>query len=88
MELENDYENIVGTALQLEEDPAKDIAQRAAADRENFYLAKNVRKTHDQIKWVDDVIEIDYDSESDYGEDDYIPSMINREYSDSSDDGS
>ena len=37
---------------------------------------------------MDDVIEIDSDSDSDYDEDDYIPSMVKIEDSDSSDDSS
>ena len=80
----------MGPALQLEEEPIKDMAQRSEDARKNFYHGKNVHKTHDQIKGVDDVIEIDSESDSDsdkakYG---YISGMVKREDSDSSDDGS
>ena len=47
VELENYYENTVGPALQLEEEPIKDIVQRAEDDRKNFYRGKNFLKTHD-----------------------------------------
>ena len=42
VELENDYKNIVGHVLQLEEDNVKDMAQSSAAARENFDAGKNV----------------------------------------------
>ena len=64
------------------------MAQRAANVRKNFDPGKKVHTTHDHIKGVDDVIEINYDSYSDYDEDDYTPRMINREESDSSNSGS
>ena len=79
----------MGTALQLEEEPIKYIAQQAENARNNFDHGKNVHKTHDQIKGVDDIIEIDSKSDSDSYEDaDYIPRMVKREDSDSRYDGS
>ena len=47
VELENDYKNTVGPALQLEEEPIKDIVQRDEDDRKNFDRGNNVLKTHD-----------------------------------------
>ena len=90
VELENNYKKIFGHVLQLEEEPVKDMAQHAAAVKKNFDPGKKVHTTHDQIKVVDEVIESnsDSDSESDYDEDDYTPRMINREDSDSSNNGS
>ena len=65
------------------------MAQSAEDDRKNFDHGKNVHKTHDKIKGVDDIIEIDSDSDSDYDEyGDYIPIKAKREDSDSRDDGS
>ena len=53
------------------------MAQRAEDARKIFDHGNNVHKTHDQIKGVDDIIEID--SESDYNEDgDYIPRMVKK----------
>ena len=54
------------TALQIEEEPLKDMAQRAANNRNNFDHGKNVYKKKYQIKGVDDVIDFNSDSESDY----------------------
>ena len=89
VKLENDYNNTVGPALQLEEEPIKDMAQCAEYDRKNFDQGKNVHKTHEQIKGVDNVIEIDSDSDFDYDEySDYTPRMVKREDSDSKYDGS
>ena len=63
------------------------MEQRAVVNRKNFDHGNIVNKTHEQIKGVDDVIEIDYDFDFDYDEDgDYIPRMIKREDSDSRDD--
>ena len=57
--------------------------------RKNSDHGKNVHKKHDQIKWMDDVIEINYDSDSEYDEyENYIPITFKREDSDSRDDGS
>ena len=58
VKLENDYENTVGPELQLEEEPIKYMAQCAGDDRKNFDQGKNAHKTHEQIKGVDNVIEI------------------------------
>ena len=88
VELENDYKNIVGTVMQLEKEPIKDMAQRAEDARNNVYSGNNVHKTHYHIKEVDDVIEIYSDSDYDHDEDDYIPSMVKREDHESRDDGS
>ena len=68
VELENYYKYTVGPALQLEEEPIKDIVQLAEDDRKNFDRGKNVLKTHDQIKGVDDVIKINSGSDSDHDE--------------------
>ena len=65
VELENYYDNISGPVLQLEKEPVKEMAQRAEPARENFGLGMNVHKTNDHIKGVDEVIEIDSDSNSD-----------------------
>ena len=56
------------------------MAQLAAAARYIFDLGKTIHKTHEQIKGVSAVIEIDSDSESesDYDEDDYIPRIVDR----------
>ena len=63
------------------------MSQRAEDARKNFDHGKNVHKTHDQIKGVDDVIEIDSDSESEYDKDGaYIPRVVKIEDSDSRDD--
>ena len=56
VELENDYDSTVVPALQLEEDHIKDMAQRAEDTRKNFDNGKNVHKTHNHIKGVDDAI--------------------------------
>ena len=65
------------------------MAQRAEDARNNFYHGNNVHKTHEQIKGVYDVIEINSDSDSDCDEDgDYIPRTVKKEDSDSRDDGS
>ena len=64
------------------------MTQSAEDARNNFCHGKNVHKKHDQIKGVDEVIEIYSDSDSDYDEDgDYIPRMVKRVDSDSRDDG-
>ena len=74
----------MGPALQLEEEPIKDMAQRTEDGRNNFDHRNNAYKTHGHIKGVDKIIEIDSDSDSDYDEDgDYIARMANREDSDS-----
>ena len=79
----------MGPALQLEEEPIKDIAQHAEDARKNFDYGKNFHKKHYHIKGVDDVIEIYSDSDSDYDEDgEYIPIMVKIEDSDSRDYGS
>ena len=52
------------------------MAQLAAAAREIFDLGKTVHKTHEQIKGVRAIIEID--SEYDYDYDDYIPRIVDR----------
>ena len=53
------------------------MAQRAANNRIFFDHGKNVYKKKYQIKGVDDVIDFNSDSESDYDEDgDYIPKMV------------
>ena len=86
LELENDYENTVGPALQLEEEPIKDMAQRAEDYRICFDHGMNVHRAHDHFKGVDDIIEIDCDSDSDYDEyGDYIPGTSRIEYYDSRD---
>ena len=59
----------MGPALQLEEEPIKDIAQHAEDARKNFDYGKNFHKKHYHIKGVDDVIEIYSNSDSDYDED-------------------
>ena len=64
------------------------MSQRAAAAIENVDIGNNFHKTHDQIKGVDEVIEIDSDYDSDYDEDDYTPRMVKREGSDNFDEGS
>ena len=76
VQLENDYKNIMGLVLQLEKDTIEDMAQRAADIRKKFDIGKNVHKTHDYIKRVDGVIEIDSYSDSDYDESGYIPRMV------------
>ena len=66
------------------------MEQHAEEARKNSDVVKNVHKTHDHIKEVDYVIEIDYDSDSysNYDEDDdYIPKMVKTEDSDSRDEG-
>ena len=69
----------MGPDLQLEEEPIKDMEQRAEYARNNFDRGKNVHKTHYQIKVVDNVIDVDSDSESDYDEDsDYIPKIVKK----------
>ena len=79
VESENDYKNTVGPALQLEEEPIKDMAQQSEDDRKNFDNVNNSHNTSDHIKGVDDAIEIDSDSDSDYDEDgDYILRMVKR----------
>ena len=89
VELENGYNNTVDTALQLEKEPIKVMAQNYEYARNNFDHGKNVHKIHDQIKGLDDVIEIDSDSDSDYNEDgDYIPRMVKIEDCESIDEGS
>ena len=76
----------MGPALNLEEEPIKDMSHPAKDNIRNFDHGKNVHKTHDHIKGVDDVIEIDSESDSDYDEDgDYIPRTVKREESDSRD---
>ena len=60
------------------------MANRAAAARDNFDFINNVHETHKQIKVMDDVIEIDSDSESAYGEGAYILRMVNSKDSDNS----
>ena len=65
------------------------MAQRAEDSRKNYDLIKNFHKTHDHIKGVDGIIEIDSDSDSYYDKDsDYIPRMVKREDSDGIYDGS
>ena len=50
VELENDNENTVGPALQLEEESIKDIAQRTEDARKNFDHGNNFQNTHYHIK--------------------------------------
>ena len=65
------------------------MSQRDEDSRKNFGHGNNFHKTHDHIKGVDDVLEIDSESDSDYDEDsDCIPKTVKREYSDSKNDGS
>ena len=64
--------------LKSEEEYVKDMEQCAADARENFDLLKNVHNTHDHIKGLNDIIEIDSDYDSDYYDDDYITRMVNR----------
>ena len=64
------------------------MEQHAEEARKNSDVVKNVHKTHDHIKGVDNFIDIYSDSDSDYDKDDYIPRTVKREDSDSIDDGS
>ena len=53
------------------------MVQRAEDDRNNFDHGNIFHKTHDQIKVVDDIIEIHFYCDSEYDEDgDYIPIPI------------
>ena len=71
MKLESDYKKTVVPALQLEEEPIVDMAKRDEGVRKNFDRVNNFHKTHDQIKGMDDIIEIYSDSDSDYDDDRY-----------------
>ena len=89
VKLESDYKKTVVPALQLEEEPIVDMAKRDEGVRKNFDRVNNFHKTHDQIKGMDDIIEIYSDSDSDYDDDRYyIPRTVKIEYSNSRDDRS
>ena len=88
VDLENDYENIVGPELLDNIYPVKDTIEQAAAAKIFFYMGKHNIMSHSNIKGVDDVIEIDSDSDSDEDDDDdrvYMPKLLKQEYVDSSD---
>ena len=63
-ELGNYYENTVGPALLDDVYPVKDSIEQAAASKKHLDMGKHNIMSHPQIKGVDDVIDIDSDSDS------------------------
>ena len=91
VELERDYENTVEPALFDDVDPVKDRIEQAAAAKKHFDMYEHNIMSHSQIKMVDDVIEIDSDSDSEeYDDDDsfYVPKLLKQEDVDIIDDES
>ena len=63
-------------------DPVKDRIEQAAAAKKHFDMYEHNIMSHSQIKMVDDVIEIDSDSDSEeYDDDDsfYVPKLLKQE---------
>ena len=91
VELESNNGNTVEPVLLDDVYLVKDIIQQAATAKNCFDMGKQKTMSHSQIKGVDDVIEIDSDSdlEEDYNNDSaYMPKLLKQEYVDSSDDKS
>ena len=65
VELEINYKESVGPALFDKVDPVKNIIEQAHVAKRTFDLGKNGTVSHSEIKGVDDVIEIDSDSDLD-----------------------
>ena len=89
VELESNNGNTVEPVLLYDIYLVKDSIEQAATAKNCFDMGKQKIMSHSQIKGVDDVIEIDSDSdleEDDINDSTYMPNLLKQEYVDRSED--